>query len=72
MFRATHRSSSGAQKNVIAASGFTYVCSSRPLWWLSSHSAMTAAGTTNLCKTRGCNYSLWDPDDEWCVARNML
>ena len=28
--------------------------------------------TTNVCKTRGCNYSFWAPDDERCVARNML
>ena len=27
--------------------------------------------TKNVCKTRGCNYSFWAPDDEWCVARNM-
>jgi len=25
-----------------------------------------------VCKTRGCKYSFWAPDDEWCVARNML
>jgi len=30
MFRATHRSSSGAQ-TVFAASGFTHVCGCRPL-----------------------------------------
>jgi len=35
MFRATHRPSSGAQKTVIAASGFTYVIGCRPLRWLS-------------------------------------
>jgi len=28
--------------------------------------------TTNVCKTRGCNYSFWAPDDERCVDRNML
>ena len=28
--------------------------------------------TTNVCKTRGCNYSFCAPDDERCVARNML
>jgi len=33
MFRATHRSWSS--KTVTAASGFTYVCGSRPLCWLS-------------------------------------
>jgi len=27
--------------------------------------------TTNVCKTRGCNYSFWAPDDERRVARNM-
>jgi len=26
----------------------------------------------NVCKTRVCNYSFWDPEDERCVARNML
>jgi len=31
MFRATHRSSSGAQKLLIAAAGFTYVCGCRQL-----------------------------------------
>jgi hypothetical protein len=34
MFRATHRPSSGAQKIVIAASGFIYVFGCRPLRWL--------------------------------------
>jgi len=33
MFRATHRPSLGAQKHVIAASGFTYVFGCRPLRW---------------------------------------
>jgi len=61
MFRATHRPSLGAQKTVIAASGFTYVCGCRQL-----------PATTNICKTRGCNYSFWAPDDGRCVARNML
>ena len=28
--------------------------------------------TTGVCKTRGCNYNFWAPDDERCVARNML
>ena len=28
--------------------------------------------TTNVCKTRGCNYSYWAPDDERCVTRNTL
>ena len=41
--------------------GFTYVCGCRQL-----------LATTNVCKTRGCNYSFWAPDDERCVARNML
>jgi len=27
--------------------------------------------TKNVCKTRGCNYSFWAPDDGRCVARNM-
>jgi len=31
MYRATHRSSSGAKKPVFAASGFTYVCGCLPL-----------------------------------------
>jgi hypothetical protein len=26
----------------------------------------------NVCKTRGCNYRFWAPDDGRCVARNML
>ena len=38
MFRATHRSSSGAQKSVIPASGFTYFFGCRPLRWLSHRS----------------------------------
>jgi hypothetical protein len=25
--------------------------------------------TKNVCKTRGCNYSFWAPDDGRCVAR---
>jgi len=28
--------------------------------------------TTNICNTRGCNYSFWAPDDGRCVARNLL
>jgi len=38
MIPATHRPSAGAQKTVIAAFGFTYVCGGRPLRWL-SHSS---------------------------------
>jgi len=38
MFRATHRPSSGAQKTLIAASGYTYVCGCRPLPWLNHRS----------------------------------
>jgi len=44
MFRATHRSSSGAQKTVIAASGFYMFCG---CW----------QATTEHVKTRSCNYS---------------
>ena len=28
--------------------------------------------TKNVCKTRGCNYSFWAPDDGRCIARNIL
>jgi len=28
--------------------------------------------TTNVCKTRGCNYNFWAPDNERCVARKFL
>jgi len=28
--------------------------------------------TINVCKTRGCNYSFWAPDDGRSVARNTL
>jgi len=28
--------------------------------------------TINVCKTWGCNYSFWAPDDGRRVARNML
>jgi hypothetical protein len=38
MFRVAHRPSSGAQKTVIAASGFTRVFGCRPLRWFSHHS----------------------------------
>jgi len=34
--------------------------------------AVKQPSTTDVCKTRGCNYSFWAPDDERCVARNML
>jgi hypothetical protein len=27
---------------------------------------------TDACKTRGYKYSFWAPDDEQCVAQNML
>jgi len=51
-----------SSKIVIAASGFKYLCGCRP----------QRPATTDVCKTRGCNYSFWAPDDEQCVARNML
>jgi len=28
--------------------------------------------TIDVCKTRGCKYSFWAPDDDRCVARNTL
>jgi len=28
--------------------------------------------TTDVCKTGGCKYSFWAPDDEQCVAWKML
>jgi len=69
MFRATHRPSSGA-KNCNCSLWF-YI---RFLWPVAA--AMTEPSqrpaTKNLCKTRGCNYSFWAPDDGRCVARNML
>ena len=42
-----------------------------PEWELSSQPSQRPA-TKNVCKTRGCNYSLWAPYDERCVARNIL
>jgi len=38
--------------------------------WLPA--AVATEPTTNVCKTGGCNYSFWAPDDERCVARNIL
>jgi len=45
--------------------------------WLQVAAAMAQPSqrqpaTINVCKTRGCNYSFWAPDDGRCVARNML
>jgi len=37
-----------SSRTVIAASGFTYICGCRQL-----------PATTDVCKTRGCNYSFW-------------
>ena len=45
-----------SSKTVIAASGFTVPTQPRQL-----------PATTNVCKTRGCNYSFWAPNDERCV-----
>jgi len=35
-------------------------------------SSKTVNATTNVGKTRGCNYSFWVPDVELCAAGNML
>jgi len=48
-----------SSKTVIAAFDFTYVCGYRP-------------ATRDVCKIRGCDYNFWAPDDERCVAQNML
>jgi len=55
MFRAAHRSSSGAL-NCIRTLWFTYTCGDRQL--LSPHSALTAAGHHMCIETRGCKHSL--------------
>jgi len=39
--------------------------------WLPA-AVVAQPATTNICKTRGCDYSFWAPDDEQCVAQNML
>jgi len=48
-------------KTVIAVSGFTYVCGCWQLSWLSGNSVPIQPWqlpvTTNVCKTRDCNYS---------------
>ena len=48
-------------RTVIAACGFTYVCGCRQLSCLSGNWVPTQPwqllATTNVCKTRGCNYS---------------
>jgi hypothetical protein len=49
-----------SSKTVIAASGFTYVFGCQQLRWLSHRSCWQLK---NVCKTRGCNYSFWAPDD---------
>jgi hypothetical protein len=52
---------------------------SRPLSWLSGTwlqpvptQPSQQPATINVCKTRGCNYSFWAPNDGRCVARNLL
>ena len=42
------------------------------LSWRGSNKNNQLPATTNVCKTRGCNYSFCAPDDKRCVARNML
>ena len=81
MFQAAFRSSSGAS-NCICSLLFIYTCGDRPLSRLGgncgSHQAWRTAAvaepsqrpsTINVCKTKGCNYSFWAPDDGRCVAR---
>ena len=45
-------------------------------FWLPVAAAMAEpsqrSASKNVCKTRGCNYSFWAPDDGRCVAPNML
>jgi len=52
---------------------YSFLCS---WWWAVCRSKHTTQpwqlpATTNVCKTRGCNYSFWAPDDERCVDRNI-
>jgi len=70
MFRAAHRPSSGAQKTVIAASGFTYVFGCRPLRWLSHRSCNRQPKTYVKPDTEITDF--WAPDDGQPVTRNML
>jgi len=68
MFRAAHRSSSGA---------LNCICS---LWFICPYADRPAGPTTNTArllpryegKTRGCHCSHWAPDDGRENARNML
>jgi hypothetical protein len=54
-------------QTVITASDFTHVCRCPPLSWLSGNWVPTEPWqrptTTNVSKTRSCNYSLETPDD---------
>jgi hypothetical protein len=58
MFRAAHRSSSGAI-TVFAASG------------LHMHVVTDLAVITCVCKPQAAN-TVTTPDGEWCAAQNML
>jgi len=66
MFRATHRSSSGAQ-TLIAVSGFTYVCGCRPLSWQSGNSGLPPGkDPVPIVQEAG-----WAPGPVWTGAENL-
>jgi hypothetical protein len=67
MFRAPHRSSSGAL-NSICTLWFIYPCSDRPLSRLSLDNGRSPYGYIN----QRVKMQFRAPDDERCAARNML
>jgi len=67
MFRAAHRSSSGAL-NCICSLWFIYTNGNRPF---SSHTAWTTVGHHIVDKPEAAN-TVWSSDYERCAARNML
>jgi len=66
MFRATHRSSSGAKKFAFATPGFTYVCGYRPLSKLSRK-----VPTDQVINLRICRIWLVDLFENYDDARTF-
>ena len=68
MFRAAHRSSSGAL-NCIGSLWFIYACSDRPL---SKLSGLDNGRSPHVYINQKMQIEFRAPDDERCVARNTL
>ena len=73
MFRAAHRSSSGAPTLFSSSGLHTHVATGRSQVWVGTVPTQTwlRPVTTCVCKPEAAN-TVGAPDDERCAARNML